>query len=107
MTPSGIEPATFRSVAQYLNHCATISGPPIFEYNGINFCVSTEFIAITTAQRHDGVDCIDIMDVMVRLVAVILGYSRYDIRLLYYNACFFDCWIRIEVRLKWTLETGN
>jgi hypothetical protein len=27
MTPSGIEPATFRSVAQYLNHCATISGP--------------------------------------------------------------------------------
>jgi hypothetical protein len=27
MTPSGIEPATFRFVAQYLNHCATISGP--------------------------------------------------------------------------------
>jgi hypothetical protein len=26
--PSGIEPATFRFVAQYLNHCATISGPP-------------------------------------------------------------------------------
>jgi hypothetical protein len=26
-TPSGIEPATFRFVAQYLNHCATISGP--------------------------------------------------------------------------------
>jgi hypothetical protein len=26
MTPSGIEPATFRFVAQYLNHCATISG---------------------------------------------------------------------------------
>jgi hypothetical protein len=23
VTPSGIEPATFRSVAQYLNHCAT------------------------------------------------------------------------------------
>jgi hypothetical protein len=29
MTPSGIEPATFRFVAQYLNHCATISGPNI------------------------------------------------------------------------------
>jgi hypothetical protein len=28
MTPSGIDPATFRFVAQYLNHCATISGPP-------------------------------------------------------------------------------
>jgi hypothetical protein len=27
MTPSGIEPATSRFVAQYLNHCATISGP--------------------------------------------------------------------------------
>jgi hypothetical protein len=27
MTPPGIEPATFRFVAQYLNHCATISGP--------------------------------------------------------------------------------
>jgi hypothetical protein len=27
MTSSGIEPATFRFVAQYLNHCATISDP--------------------------------------------------------------------------------
>jgi hypothetical protein len=27
MKPSGIEPATFRFVAQYLNRCATISGP--------------------------------------------------------------------------------
>jgi hypothetical protein len=27
MTPFGIEPATFRFVAQYLNHYATISGP--------------------------------------------------------------------------------
>jgi hypothetical protein len=27
MTLSGILPATFRFVAQYLNHCATISGP--------------------------------------------------------------------------------
>jgi uncharacterized Zn-finger protein len=30
MTPSGIEPATFRFVAQYLNHRATISGPHIY-----------------------------------------------------------------------------
>jgi hypothetical protein len=27
MPPSGIQPATFRFVAQYLDHCATISGP--------------------------------------------------------------------------------
>jgi hypothetical protein len=27
MIPSGIEPVTFRFVAQYLKHCATISGP--------------------------------------------------------------------------------
>jgi hypothetical protein len=32
MTPSGIEPATFRFVAQYLSHCATISGPPQNRY---------------------------------------------------------------------------
>jgi hypothetical protein len=30
MTPSGIEPATFRFVVQYFNHCATISGPKDF-----------------------------------------------------------------------------
>jgi hypothetical protein len=29
MTPSEIEPATFKFVAQYLNHCATISGPQL------------------------------------------------------------------------------
>jgi hypothetical protein len=29
MSPSGIEPVTFRFVLQYLNHCATISGPAI------------------------------------------------------------------------------
>jgi hypothetical protein len=29
VTPPGIEPATFQFIAQYLNHCATISGPQI------------------------------------------------------------------------------
>jgi hypothetical protein len=34
MTPSGIEPPTFRFVAQYLKHSATISDPPKqLEYN--------------------------------------------------------------------------
>jgi hypothetical protein len=41
MTPSGIEPATFRFVAQYLNHCATISGPPIL-YSTIDLNCSPE-----------------------------------------------------------------
>jgi hypothetical protein len=34
MTPSGIEPATFRFVAQYLNHCAT-AVPAFGEYCSI------------------------------------------------------------------------
>jgi hypothetical protein len=39
MTPSGIEPANFRFVAQYLNRCAIISGPQlitVFDDNNIN-----------------------------------------------------------------------
>jgi len=31
MTPSGIESATFRLVAQHINHCATAPPPPINE----------------------------------------------------------------------------
>jgi hypothetical protein len=42
MTPSGIEPTTFRFVAQYLNHCATISGPrsPYGRYLDIFFAMT-------------------------------------------------------------------
>ena len=29
MTPAGIEPATFRFVAQHLNHCATANIKPL------------------------------------------------------------------------------
>ena len=32
MTPAGIGPATFRFVAQDLNHCATAVPPPLFLY---------------------------------------------------------------------------
>jgi hypothetical protein len=32
MTPPGIEPVTFRFVAQYLNHCATMVPPPYLTY---------------------------------------------------------------------------
>jgi hypothetical protein len=42
MTPSGIESATFGFVAQYLNHCATISGPPpaiVCDYIFLTLCM--------------------------------------------------------------------
>jgi len=32
MTPAGIEPATFRFVAQHLNHCATLPRSPYVSY---------------------------------------------------------------------------
>jgi hypothetical protein len=49
MTPSGMEPATFRFVAQHLNHCATAAPDRITESNiiirtGTNHILrSTEF----------------------------------------------------------------
>jgi hypothetical protein len=48
MTPSGIEPATFRFVAQNLNHCAT--APPFTDY--IMSEVETTFLLV----RHLRVD---------------------------------------------------
>jgi hypothetical protein len=47
MTPSGIEPVTFRFVAQYLNHCATISGPRIINRT-LNICGSVSSFGIAT-----------------------------------------------------------
>ena len=38
MTPAGIEPATFRFVAQHLNHCAT--AVPKLNYTEENFFIS-------------------------------------------------------------------
>ena len=40
MTPSGIEPATFRFVAQHLNHCATAVPPFILYCNKLNATLS-------------------------------------------------------------------
>ena len=42
MTPSGIEPATFRFVAQHLNHCATAVL--------ISYCASSNFKCLEAAQ---------------------------------------------------------
>jgi hypothetical protein len=39
MTPSGIEPATFRFVAQHLNHCATAVPIYMYMYIYIYMCV--------------------------------------------------------------------
>jgi hypothetical protein len=46
MTPSGIEPATFRFVVQYINHCATISGPQKIEGGWGRYCTETVGIEI-------------------------------------------------------------
>jgi hypothetical protein len=48
MTPSGIEPSTFRFVSQYLNHCATISGPNLIKYDCIKFPLLFPFLTQVT-----------------------------------------------------------
>ena len=40
LTPAGIEPATFRFVAQHLNHCAA-AVPVLFGSNGNSYTVCT------------------------------------------------------------------
>jgi hypothetical protein len=40
MTPSGFEPAAFRFVAQYLNHCSTTSGPLVSAPTHMKFIVN-------------------------------------------------------------------
>jgi len=37
LTPAGIEPATFRFVAQHLNHCATAVPHPVVQQEGRGF----------------------------------------------------------------------
>ena len=39
MTPSGIEPATFRFVAQHLNHCATAVPPTRHQFSDKYVCL--------------------------------------------------------------------
>jgi len=38
LTPAGIKPATFRFVAQHLNHCATAVPPP----PGLYYCIKID-----------------------------------------------------------------
>jgi hypothetical protein len=54
MTLSGIEPATFRFAAQYLNHCATISGPLVNDftvYNRVKLIQSTNICSDYTLTK--------------------------------------------------------
>jgi len=50
MTPSGIEPATFRFAAQHINHCATVVPRRIFRFPQMAF--TCPIIVIITARRR-------------------------------------------------------
>ena len=50
MTPSGIEPATFRFVAQHLNHCATAVPIPIRYYGTQNRPYVPDFTHTSTVR---------------------------------------------------------
>jgi hypothetical protein len=52
MTPSGIEPATFQFVAQYLNHCAT--AVYIWEVPSLNQSQYTVVGIVTRVQGFEG-----------------------------------------------------
>ena len=51
MTPAGIEPATFRFVAQHLNHCATAVPVVIIYY--LNFLQARRFAAVLLTALPD------------------------------------------------------
>jgi hypothetical protein len=53
LTPAGIEPATFRFVAQHLNHCAT--AVPTFPWVHFQICFRshTDFFPVLTV-KHFG-----------------------------------------------------
>ena len=59
MTPSGIEPATFRFVAQYLNHCATAAVPkgksvPLHAWSGPEGSRKLRFPDFMTTAQEGG-----------------------------------------------------
>jgi hypothetical protein len=57
MTPPGIEPATFRFVEQYLSHCATISGPPLFQCSNNYFWLWYSIMAVRMLHHSQKCTC--------------------------------------------------
>jgi len=56
MTPAGIEPATFRFVAQHLNHCATaIPVPPDLTLISSVFCLKCIYVFSSGFQKKTAI----------------------------------------------------
>ena len=53
MTPAGIEPATFRFVAQHLNHCATAVPQQILVLNILNTLYTLRFFSSKCSLFHN------------------------------------------------------
>ena len=56
LTPAGIEPATFRFVAQHLNHCTTavpILGRWKFNYLKLGPCIVLYTNPVSTAEKYN------------------------------------------------------
>jgi hypothetical protein len=84
-TPSEIEPVTFRFEAQYLNHCATISGPNITVVN-INCKEETHYIGmeiqnVWPTYSHGSIHVqfyqskVFVIKLVVFIVCILLGIS--------------------------------
>ena len=54
LTPAGIEPATFRFVAQHFNHCATAVPPNILSVNTNNERMSRDKKLCKSQDKYGG-----------------------------------------------------
>jgi hypothetical protein len=61
LTPSGIEPATFRFVAQYLNHCATISGPLVSQVPNIILPQMSSWQVLCVVTEHTSLSHMNVL----------------------------------------------
>jgi hypothetical protein len=90
VTPYGIEPATFRFVAQYLNHCATNSGPRhlsvliviVVRANLLSLSTTvltacTYCTTLTSRKQRFRTDCIDVFCIMLGENVIAFKYTSY------------------------------